>query len=132
MTIAERADLRHSRCQQQMSRLRVLAMSEDSLVPSGQFAIEVREATNAVIAYVEAASRVVLDVEQHEPGTETFLWVRVARLALAADEAFNAARSGDLPALRAHLRHFETLTSAIWTVRNAMYGPDANFGRPSP
>jgi hypothetical protein len=91
---------------------------------SARQAAEIRDATNAVIAEVEATSRAVLETSGQELGAETFLWVRVTRLAMAADQAVNAARSGDISALDAHLRHFDALTSAIWTVQDAVYGQE--------
>jgi len=108
-----------------VSRLRVLALNQDSPAQDSsargrRVAVDVRDATNAVIAEVEAMNHAVLGAGQHEPGAETFLWVRVARLAQAADHAVDAARTGDFPALRAHVRHFDTLTSAICTVQNAI------------
>ena len=44
------------------------------------------------------------------------------RLAAAANDAIAAARTGDSGAMRRHLRRFDALTSAIWTVQNAVYG----------
>jgi hypothetical protein len=96
-------------------------LSQDGMPPLRQ-AAEIRRATNAVIAEVEAMSRAVLEASRQEPGGEAFLWVRVTRLAMAADDAVDAARHGDLAALDAHLRHFDALTRAIWTVRDAVYG----------
>lgn len=108
------------RCRQQLSRLRTLALGqEDAAIPQ-QAAGEVREAANSVLAEVEAMSRATLEGGQRDPGAETFLWVRVTRLAVTADQAVDAARRGDAAELLARLRHFETLTSAIWTVRDAM------------
>jgi hypothetical protein len=118
-----------SRCQEQVCRLRMLAMNEDCLAPSGHAVAEVRDATNAVIAELEAMSRTALGICRRAPGTETFLWVRVARLTLAADQAADAACRGDLAALRSCLRHFDTLVSAIWTVQNAICGQEPSFGR---
>ncbi len=60
--------------------------------------------------------------KRQEPQAETFLWVRVARLAAAADRAVDAARSRDVPGLRAYLDQFDTLTSALWVVQHATYG----------
>jgi hypothetical protein len=105
----------------------MLAVDEDGLVPSGPVAAQVREATQRVIAEVEALSRAVLDGSPRETGADTFLSVRVTRLSLAADRAVAAATSGDLPALRAELRHFETLTTAIWMVEDAVYGSEPDF-----
>jgi hypothetical protein len=112
-----------SQCRQQLLRLRILAGSQDGTALSWEFTAEVRDATNAVIAEVEAMSRTAIRAsEQREPQAETFLWVRVARLAAAADRAVDAARSRDVPALRAHLQQFDTLTSALWAVQDATYG----------
>ena len=85
--------------------------------------MEVRDATNAIIAEVEAMSRTAIGAsERQQPQAETFLWVRVARLAAAADRAVDAARRRDVPGLRAHLQQFDTLTSALWAVQHATYG----------
>ncbi len=114
---------RQLRCQRQLLKLRMLVLSQDGMAPARQ-AAQIRDATNTVIAEVEATSRTVLAAGGHEPGAETFLWVRVTRLAVAADQAVNAARRGDTSALNAHLRHFDALTSAIWTVQDAVYGQE--------
>jgi len=123
MTFVNRMDDRQLQCQRQLLRLRILALSQDAATPARQ-AAGIRDTTNAVISQVEAMSRAVLEAGAHKPGTETFLWVRVTRLAMAADDAVNAARSGDLAALNAHLRHFDTLLTAIWTVQDTMYGQE--------
>jgi hypothetical protein len=123
MTTTDRMGDRQLRCQRQLLGLRMLVLSQDGMTPARQ-AAEIRDATNAVIAEVEAMSRAVLGAGGREPGAETFLWVRVTRLAMAADRAANAARSGDVSALDAHLRHFDALTSAIWTVQDAVYGQE--------
>lgn len=46
-----------------------------------------------------------------------FLDARLGRLAAAAGEAVAAATDGDLGALRRHVRNFDVLTSALWTVQ---------------
>ena len=112
-----------SRCRQQLLRLRLLAGSRDGTALPRGFTGEVRDATNAIIAEVEAMSRTAIGAsERQQPQAETFLWVRVARLAAAADRAVDAARRRDVPGLRAHLQQFDTLTSALWTVQHATYG----------
>jgi hypothetical protein len=112
-----------SQCRRQLLRLRILAGSQDGTTLSWEFTAEVRDATNAVIAEVEAMSRTAIRAsEQLAPQNETFLWVRVARLAAAADRAVDAARSRDVPGLRAHLQQFDTLTSALWAVQHATLG----------
>jgi hypothetical protein len=67
-----------------------------------------------------AVSRATAEGGRRDPGAETFLWVRVNRLATTADRAVDAARRGDAAGLLAHLRRFETLASAMWTVRDAI------------
>ena len=122
MTVAGQTDNRRVRCRQQLSRLRTLALGQGGTLPSQQAAGEIREAANSVLAEVEAMamSRTVLEGGRRDPGAETFLWVRVNRLAATADQAVDAARRGDAAGLLAHLRRFETLTSAMWTVRDAI------------
>lgn len=132
MTFDESAGDRRLSCQRQLLRLRLLVLSQDELTPY-RMAREIRDATNAVMAEVEAVSRAVVEAGPREPGSETFLWVRVTRLAMAADQAVSAARSGDHAALDAHVRHFDSLTSAIWTVQEAVYGHGPRPpGRPLP
>jgi hypothetical protein len=84
-------------------------------------AAELRKAANAILGEVEGMGRTMLDGDGGlAPAAETFLWVRVARLAATADQAVDAARRGDAAGLLAHLRHFETLMSALWTVQDAL------------
>jgi hypothetical protein len=113
-----------SRCQPHLLTLRMLARGEADAPLSSPVAIVVRDATNAVIAEAEAAGRAALaataDGRRH-PEAETFLWVRLARLARAADEAVDAARRGDNSGLRDHLTRFSALTAAIWAVQQAVY-----------
>ncbi len=111
-----------SRCRQRLLRLRILAGNQDGAVLSREFSVEVRDATNAIIAEMEAMSRAALRADGQGPQAETFLRGRIARLASAADRAVDAARSQDVPGLRAHIHQFDTLTSAIWTVQHAAYG----------
>jgi hypothetical protein len=46
--------------------------------------------------------------------------VRLDRLAVAAEDAIAAARAGDPGEMRGHLRRFDALTSALWTVQDAV------------
>jgi len=119
MTTADPMRDQQLHCQRQLLQLRMLVLDQDGMTPARQ-AAEIRAATNAVIAEVEATSRAVLKAGGHAPGAQTLLWVRVTRLAMAADQAVHAARSGDTPALDTHLRHFEVLTSALWAVQDAV------------
>jgi hypothetical protein len=120
-----------SRCKTQLLRLRMLARCEADTAVWQQVA-EIRNATNVVIAEVEAMSRAILGTDgRRGPEAGTFLGVRISRLAMAADHAIDAARGGDALKLRAHLHRFETLASAIWTVQDALYGQEP-AQRPSP
>jgi hypothetical protein len=130
MTFDDQMRDHRSRCQRQLSKLRMLTLGQDAVVFSTQVATEIRDATNAIIAETEAMSRAVLKAGE-EPGAETFLWVRVTRLAQAADQAVMAAQSGQIHELRTHLHHFDALTAAIWTVQRAVHGRQLSFGRGS-
>lgn len=123
MTFADEIDIHSSRCQQHLLRLRILARSPDDAATSGELTAEIRDVTNAIIAEAEAMSHAAIRVAGvRDPQAETFVWVRISRLATAADRAVGAARSRDISGLRAYLRHFEALTSAIWAVERATYG----------
>ena len=78
---------------------------------------KVAEATDAILAEAEAAGRETRAVGGDGPDPGIFLAVRLSRLAVAAGEAVAAAGAGDFTQLRRHLRRFEALTSAIWTVQ---------------
>jgi hypothetical protein len=124
MTFADQIREHQARCQPHLLRLRLLARGEASTTASAQIAAEVREATNAVLAEAEAAIRTALAAadRRRKPATETFLWARLARRADAADGAVDAAHGPHAPALRSRLRRFDELTSAIWTVQDAVCG----------
>lgn len=117
MAVADQLGSHQARCRQQLLKLRMLAQRQDATALHLQFAAEIREATNAIVAEAEAMGHASFRAGgRPEPGAETFLMVRITRLALAADQVVDAARSGDIPGLRARLQRFDTLTSAIWAV----------------
>jgi len=124
MTIDERVLDHQDRCRRHMIRLRMLAQAEAGVIFPQQVTAEVRDATNAVIAEAEAAGRAALAAmpagNRGRPEAETFLWVRLARLASAADDAISAARRTDAPGLRRQLDRFDALTTAIWAVQQAV------------
>jgi len=125
MTFADQIRDHQSRCHPHLLMLGLAARSEAGTTAPWQIAAEVRDATNAILAEAEAAIRAALAVSadmHRQPAKETFLWARLARLSGAADEAVSAARSGHAPSLRSRLRRFDALTSAIWTVQQAVYG----------
>jgi hypothetical protein len=134
MTFADQMRDHHSRCQPHLLRLRMLARSEAGAPLPRQVTAEVREATNAIIAETEAAGRAALAAmagSRRHPEAETFLWVRLARLARAADEAVDAALGADASRLRRHLGRFDALTAATWTVQHAVHA-QAPPAAPSP
>jgi hypothetical protein len=114
MTVADRTEGHQARCLPHLLMLRMLA-SDDAEAPSPWLAMaKVAQATDAILAEAEAAGRAGGD----GPGPGMFLSVRLSRLAVAAGEAVAAAGAGDFTQLRRHLRRFEALTSAIWTVQD--------------
>ena len=126
MIFADEVGNHKSRCRQHLLRLRILARSSDDAALSRDVINEIREATNAIIAEAEAMSRTAVQaIGEHGPEAETFLLVRITRLAAAADRAVGAARNRDISGLRTHLGHFDALTSAIWAVERAVYGQHA-------
>lgn len=125
MTFADQIRDHQSRCHKHLLRLRLAARGEAGTTVPGQIAAEVRDATNAILVEAETAVRAALATAADrggEPAMETFLRARLARLAGAAGEAVSAARGGYIPGLRSRLRRFDELTSAIWTVHDAVYG----------
>ena len=118
MTVADRTEGHQARCLPHLLMLRMLA-SNDAEAPSPWLAMaKVAQATDAILAEVEAAGSEARTVGGDGPGLGIFLSVRLSRLAVAAGEAVAAAGAGDFAQLRRHLRRFEALTSAIWTVQD--------------
>jgi hypothetical protein len=118
MTFADWKEGHQARCRPHLLTLRMLA-SDDAEVPSPWLATaKVAQATNAILAEVEAAGREVWAATGGSPGPGIFLSVRLSRLAAAAAVAVAAAGAGDFTQLRRHLRRFEALTSAIWAVQD--------------
>jgi hypothetical protein len=125
MTYAKRTDDLPPRCRQHLLRLRMLTRAETGAMLPWQVTAEVRATTNAVIAEAEASGRAALAAGadgRGEPEAGVFLWVRLTRLAAAADEAVSAARGTDATRLHRYLHRFEVLAAAIWTVQDAVYG----------
>jgi len=117
-----------ARCLPHLLSLRMLAQGEVAPLP-WLAADEIARATQAILAEAvaaggEAAGREAADrAARGGPGLGIFLAVRLSRLSAAADDALTAAWTGDFTQLRRHLARFDTLTSAIWTVQRAVYGP---------
>ncbi len=125
MSVADEIEDHQARCVAPLISLRMLAQGEAGVPLPRWVVVEVAQATGTVIAEAEAAGRAALTAVGHSsehPGNRIFLRVRLDRLAAAASDAINAARAGDFSEMRRHLRRFDTLTSAIWTVQGAVYG----------
>jgi hypothetical protein len=121
MTIAEQIEDHQARCQPHVLRLRMIARDEAGTGLSWQAVAGVTEAAEAILAEAEAAGSEAFATGGGGPGL--FLTVRLSRLAAAANDLIAAARAGDPAQLRRRLHRFEVLTSAIWTVQQAVSGP---------
>jgi len=123
MSTGDQIQDHQERCQPHLLRLRMLAWGgEDPALAAAQ----ADQATSAIIAEVEAAIQAALADEpaaRRRPAARTFLRVRLDRLAAAAEDVVTAARDEDTSGLRRHLRRFEALTSASWTVQHAVFDP---------
>ena len=125
MSVADQIKDHQARCLASLISLRMLAQGEAGSPLPRWAAVEVAQATGAVLAEAEAAGRAALTaagVSGDHPGRETFLRVRLDRLAAAANDAIAAARAGEDGEMRRYLRRFDTLTAAIWMVEDAVYG----------
>ena len=122
MSVADQIQDHEARCAVPLISLRMLAQGEAGAPLPRWVVVEVAQATSTVLAEAEAAGRAALaavGVGGDHPGNGTFLRVRLDRLTVAADAAITAAHAGDSGAMRRHLRRFDALTSAIWTVQDA-------------
>jgi hypothetical protein len=125
MSTADPIQEHQARCLAPLIILRMLAQGEAGVPLPRWVVVEVAQATNTVLAEVEAAGRAVLTAAgagSGHPGDGTFLRVRLDRLATTASDAIAAARAGDFGEMRRHLCRFDVLTSAIWAVQDAVYG----------
>ena len=126
MSVTDQIRDHQARCVAPLITLRMLAQGEMGLPLPRWVVVEVAQATGSVIAEAEAAGCEALSAVgagRCHPGNGTFLRVRLDRLAAAASDAIDSARAGDYGEMRQHLRRFEALTSAIWTVEDALSGP---------
>ena len=124
MSVTEQIQDHQARCLAHLISLRMLAHTEPGALLARSVVVEIARATGAVLAEAEAAGKAVLTagLSGYPRGAGTFLRVRLDRLAAAAEDAVAAARAGNDADLRQHLRRFDTLTAAIWTVQDALSG----------
>jgi hypothetical protein len=124
MTVADKIEDHQARCQPYLLRLRMIARDTPGTPLPWQAVVEIIQATEAILAEAGAAGSDARAAAGGGPGAGTFLEVRLSRLAAAGSDAIAAAGAGDSAQLRRHLRRFDVLTSAIWTVEQAVSGPD--------
>ena len=122
MTIVGTIEDHQARCQPHVLRLQMIARYNPGTALPWQAVVEVIQATEAILAEAEAAGSDARAAAGGGPGAGTFLGVRLSRLAAAASDAIAAAGEGDSAQLRLHLHRFDVLTSAIWTVQQAVPG----------
>lgn len=124
-TVDDELQRLRARCRPHLARLAVLTAGPPGTRPPAAAAAEVAEAAGAVVAQAEAAGRAVVSAAANGQKTATgeFLTARLVRLKTAADNAVTVARKGDGAALRASLRQFDSLTTALWTVHQAVIIP---------
>jgi hypothetical protein len=125
MSVADQIHDHQAHCLAPLISLRMLARDDAGIPLPRWVVVEVAQATSTVLAEAEAAGHAILTAagdRGDNPRAGTFLRVRLDRLAAAADDAITAARQGDSGAMRLYLRRFDALTSAIWTVQDAVGG----------
>ena len=124
MSVTEQVQDHQARCLTHLLSLRLLAQAEPGALLSRRVVIEVARATGAVVAEAEAGGQAMLTagLSGYHRGNVAFLRVRLDRLAAAAADTVAAARAGNSADLRRQLRRFDTLTTAIWTVQDALSG----------
>ena len=121
MTIADRIEDHQARCQPHVLKLRMIASDETANELPWEVVLEVIEATEAILAEAGAAVRDARSGGGPEAGN--FLSVRLSRLTVAASDAVAAAGTGEAGQLRRALHRFDVLTSAMWTVQQAVCSP---------
>ena len=115
----EQIQWHYARCVTHLVRLRMLARDLPGAPVMSKVIQETTLATSAILAEAEAGFCAALTPAadgQHGSANASLLATRLARLETAAENVVAAAREGDTAALRQHLRRFDALTTAIWTV----------------
>jgi len=125
-----------AQCAAHLARLRMLAGDEASTAVPHVLTQQVTQITGMILTEAEAAGHAVAASMAEGPraaAADRFLAARLARMAIAAQDAAAAAERGDAAALRRQLRRFDTLTSAMWAVLTALRPrPPVSRQRPHP
>jgi hypothetical protein len=119
-------DGHRARCLPHVRLVRMLASDEEEALLPRLAQAEAALAMEAILAEVRAEIRAL---SRNRPGYRDLLGARLSRLTAAAVDAIAAARAGDFARLRRQLRRFDTLTTAIWVVQDAVSGPPGPAGR---
>ena len=123
-------DLRdhQARCMPHVAILQMFASNLTDVQLPADAARRVADATSAILAEARAAGRAALTAvadDDLRSANLSLLTARQARLEHAAQDAIasarEAARGGNVAALRQRLQRFDTLTSAMWTVQLSVW-----------
>ena len=123
-------DLRdhQARCMPHVAILQMFASNLADVQLPPDAARRVADATSAILAEARAAGRAALTAVADDglrSANLSLLTARQARLEHAAQDAIasarEAARGGNVAALRQRLQRFDTLTSAMWTVQLSVW-----------
>jgi hypothetical protein len=117
-------DGHRARCLPHVRLVRMLASDEEEALLPRLAQAEAALAMEAILVEVGAEIRAL---SGNRPGYRDLLGARLSRLTAAAVDASAAAGAGDFARLRRQLRRFDTLTTAIWVVQDAVSG---HPGRP--
>jgi len=126
----------YAHCTPHLARLRMVARYEVGEPLPAAVADEVGHEISVILAEAQTAASVAVAAVTgtRRRAVAGLLSARLARLAAAAREATDAAQQADVAMLGRKLRRFEVLTSAMWTVQQAMSGRPAAVRpvRPAP
>jgi hypothetical protein len=131
MSVADQIQDHQERCQPHLLKLRILARGNDEPALA---AAQADQATSAILTEVEAAIQAALATNgsiRRRSADRAFLRARLNRLAVAAEQVVTAAKEEDTAGLRHHVRRFEALTLASWTVQWSVFGPVPSARHPS-
>jgi hypothetical protein len=114
MNVAGEIADHQARCLPHLISLQMLAQGEAGVPLPPWATTEVARAAGAILIEAETAGRTALTSQN--PVDRPFLRDLLDHLTAAADDAIAAARTGDSAGMSGHLRRFDALASAIWTM----------------